>query len=85
MLDSEQPRAIRAAVRELFDLYRQDPDTTIAADLEVGDKAASTAGLEPLSRKDYIKEIEKAHRDGSYDRVHKALWARRNAGIKKGI
>lgn len=85
MLDSGQPRAIKAAVRELFDTYKQDPDTTIAADLEVGDKAASTAGVEPMSRADYIKAVEKAHKDGTYDQVHKSLWARRMAGKKKGI
>lgn len=85
MLDSKQPRAIKAAVRELFDMYKQDPDTTIPADVLAGDKTGSSAGLEPLSREDYTNEVQKAHRDGTYDQVSTALWARRKAGMKKGI
>jgi len=85
MIDSGKPRAIKAAVRELYDLYVEDPDTTIEADLEVGDKAASLKGVEPMSRQDYVTEIEKAHRDGTYDKVSANLWKRRQAGIKKGI
>ena len=85
MLDSNQPRAIKAAISELFEIYKQDPDTTIEADLTVGDKAASTAGVEPLSRSEYINLVEKAHREGNYEQVRASLWARRSAGKKKGI
>lgn len=84
MLDSGNLRSIKAAVRELFDMYKGDPNTTIAANLEVGDKAAG-GSVEPLSRTDYINEVEKAHRNGTYDEVSSALWTRRQAGIKKGI
>jgi len=85
MVDSRNPRAVKAAITELFDLYRADPETTIAAKLEVGDKTPGSAGLEPMSRMDYINAVEKAHKNGTYDQESKALWARRQSGIKNNI
>lgn len=85
MIDSGNPRAVRAAVRELFDIYKQDPDTTISADLEEGTSTPNTTGLQPLTLREYTKLITKARKDGTYEKVHKGLWARRQAGKKQGI
>lgn len=85
MIDTEQPRAVTAAIRELFSLYKNDPDTTIEADLEVGDSAASKQSVEPMSLMDYTNAIEKAHKDGTYEKVRESLWARRKAGKKLNI
>lgn len=85
MIDTQKMRSVKAAVNELVDLYRQDPNTTTPANLEVGDKAAGNSGAEPLTRAEYTDAVDKARRDGNYDKVSAQLWARRQAGIKKGI
>lgn len=84
MLDSGQPRTIKAAVTELFSLYKADPGTTIEANLEVGDKKVS-GDTGALSRTDYIQAIDKAQKNRTYEKVRESLWHRRQAGMKKGI
>ncbi len=85
MFDSKQPRAINAAAKELFELYKQDPGTTITASLEVGDAAVGSAGVEPMTRREYTEAVAKAHRNGTYEAERASLWARRSAGQRKGI
>jgi len=85
MVDSKNTRAIKAAVTDLFTLYKNDPDTTIVADLTVGDKAASTVGMEPLSRAEYTDLLLKAQDEGKYQALAPELWKRRQAGMKAGI
>lgn len=85
MIDTQKMRSVKAAINELVDLYRQDPETTTPANLEVGDKAAGNSSVQPLTRADYVSEINKARREGTYDKVSKQLWARRQAGMKQGI
>lgn len=85
MVDSKNTRAIKAAVTDLFSLYKNDPETTIVADLTVGDKAASTVGMEPLSRAEYTDALLKAQDEGKYAALAPELWKRRQAGMKAGI
>lgn len=85
MIDTQKMRSVKAAITDLVDLYRQDPDTTTPANLEVGDKAAGKTAAQPLTRADYISEINKARKDGTYDKVSASLWSRRQAGMKQGI
>lgn len=85
MIETKNPRIVKAAIKELYDMYRADPDTTIPADMQVGDKVASLTGVEPLTRAQYTDLVDKARKDGNYEKVSAQLWARRDAGIKKGI
>jgi hypothetical protein len=85
LMDTQKPRAIQAAVSELFDMYKADPGTTIEASLETGDSVSGTSGVEPLSLRAFTNEIEKAHREGKYEQKKKQLWARRQAGKTQGI
>ena len=85
MIDTGQPRSIKAAISELFDMYKADPNTTIRANLEVGDKAASTAGLTPMTRREYVDALEKARKEGTFDTQSATLWQRRLLGKKQGI
>lgn len=85
MVDSRQPRAVKAAVRELFDLYRQDPNTTIPADLQIGDSVPKGGDVTPTTRADYTKALNAAHKAGTYEKDRPAIWARRQAGMKQGI
>lgn len=86
LLSTETPRAIKAAVKELVELYTADPETTSKANLTVGDKAAgTTVSTEPLSRLAYAQEVEKARKQGTYEKLYPSLQKRRQAGIKQGI
>jgi hypothetical protein len=85
MVNTNKPRAVKAAITELFGMYRNDPNTTIEAEMEVGDSAPNAGQVEPLSRMEYAKEINKARRAGTYESVRASLWKRRQAGIKQGI
>lgn len=86
MMNSGSKRATIAAVKELFTLYKADPNTTVAAKLEQGTGAArGAAGNGPLSRADYVAAIEKAHKEGTYDTQINQLWARRQAGMQQGL
>lgn len=84
MIDSGSKRAFKAAISELYGMYKADPDTTIKADVLTGDKPGSSTSIQPLSQSEYGELLLKAERDGTYNKVHKQLWARRQAGIKQG-
>ena len=84
MLNSEQSRTVTAGLRELFDLYKADPDTTLPANIQEGDSATGSS-VEPMTRREYIDAIEKAHREGKYEQMQPRLWARRKAGLKQNI
>lgn len=85
LIATETPRGVQAGMKALVDLYKADPNTTVPADLEVGDKAAGENTAQPLSRLDYAREVEKAMKKGNYDDVIGELKKRRQAGIKQGI
>lgn len=85
MLNTGNTRIVKAAVTELFDMYKVDPDTTIPAELLKGDKPGSNSGVIALSRAEYIDAVEKAHRNGTYEQDAPKLWAQRELGKKKGI
>lgn len=85
LIDTGTPRAVKAAVSELFDLYKKDPNTTVAASLIKGEKPDSTLGLEPLTRAEYTKLVTQANRNGTYEQVKDNLWARRQVGMKQGL
>lgn len=85
MIDTQNPKAIQAAVKELHDLYKADPNTTIKADLVVGDGAGVGADNSPLTKADFQKLINEAVRNDTYNQVSASLHARRAAGRKQGI
>lgn len=85
IFDSENPRAIKMAVTELYSMYTADPDTTVTANLETGDRAAGGESIEPLSRREYGDLVQRAHRNGTYEQDKALLWKRREAGMKQGM
>lgn len=85
MLNSGNARSRKAAMQELLSAYKADPNTTLTASLTEGDTGIKESAGKPLSRKEYGEALQKARRDGTYDKVHKQLWAQRQAGQKQGI
>jgi len=85
LIATETARGVKAGVQALTELYAADPDTTIPADLTVGDKASSGDASNPLSRADYTALVEKAIKEGNYDSVVAGLKKRRQAGMKQGL
>lgn len=83
MLNSGSPRLVKAAARELFDMYTADPDTSLGAALTSGDSTGSDPAA-PLSRQEYTDLVEQARLDGTYEAKREALWERRKAGMAAG-
>lgn len=84
LMNTNKPKAIKAAIKEWYDLYKADPKTTTKANLVEGDKAPSSSDVEMLTRKQYAAEVLKAQKNGTYAKVHASLWARRQAAMKQG-
>tara|TARA_R110000851_G_scaffold25799_2_gene73941 strand:+ start:77 stop:895 length:819 start_codon:yes stop_codon:yes gene_type:complete len=84
MLDSGKPRQVKAAVEELYKLYKADPNITIPAAILDGDGGA-VDGITPLSREAYTDAIDKATQAGQYEQKREGLWAQRQAGIKQNL
>lgn len=82
-INTGKPRAVKAAFADLFALYKADPNTTIPASITKGDATVNTSGLSPLTRKEYTDECTKAHNNGTYEKVHAELWARRQLGMQQ--
>lgn len=83
-LDNGSLRTKKAAIAELYTLFKDDPTVTIPANLQEGTGTGATS-VEPLSRREYVDLVEKAERNKTIDKVGPQLWQRRQAGIKKGI
>jgi len=85
LVDTGSEKAIKAAVTELFEAYQADPDTTIEADLTVGDGKDGKSGIKPISRLEHGRLVEAAIKDGTYEAKRKQFDAMRKAGIKQNI
>lgn len=83
-IDTGNARTKKAAITELYQMYKDDPTVTIPANLQEGTGKGATS-VEPLTRREYTDLVEKAERNKTIDKVGPQLWARRQAGIKKGI
>lgn len=84
MLNTQNPKAVKAAVSELFAAFKADPNVTIKPTLHEGTGKSNDQGLAPLSRSEYIDALEKAQRKGTYAQEKPQLWARRQAAMKQG-
>lgn len=85
MIDTKNPKAVQAAVKELQSLYKADPNTTIKPDLVKGDGAGVGADNSPLTAQAFKDAVNKAVADGTYNDVQKSLYARRAAGRAQNI
>lgn len=85
LVDTGSEKAIKAAVTDLFNTYKNDPNTTIEADLMVGDSKGGNSGIKPLSRLEHGRLIQEAINKGTYEKEKPKLWAMRQEGIKQNI
>lgn len=85
LVDTGSQKAIKAAVTELFDVYKSDPNTTIEADLTQGDSANGKSGIKPISRREHGRLVEEAVKKGTYEQEKQKIWAMRQEGIKQNI
>jgi hypothetical protein len=85
LVDTGSPKAIKAAVTELFEVYKADPNTTIEADLTQGDSANGKAGIKPISRREHGRLVDEAIKKGTYEQEKQKFWAMRQEGIKQNI
>lgn len=85
MADSGSPVATKSAVQELARLWKEDPNTTIPAELMEGDAPGNSQGIKPMTRREYADAINAARIKGTYNAERQGLWARRQAGMKQGI
>lgn len=79
--------AARAAVDVIKSRYEADPSNkSLSTALERGNTPSATLGEgAPLSRAAYFKELDKAGGDRAPQAIQKALYARRQAGVKAGL
>lgn len=79
------PAATRSALRDLYDMYKLDPDASIRASMVTGDKQPAAPSLQPLSRSEFTDLVYQAMKDGTYNTKQAELYARRRLGKKQGI
>lgn len=85
LVDTGSQKAIKAAVTELFEAYKADPNTTIEANLTKGDSANGKSGIKPISRREHGRLVEEAVKNGTYEQEKQKIWAMRQEGIKQNI
>lgn len=85
MIDSGKERAVKAAINDLFSMYKKDPNVTLPANITQGDGSVGSTTVEPLTRLEYADAVDKARRAGTYEKEQATLWARRKAGKQTGI
>lgn len=73
-----------SGARELLRLYNADPETKGLGKLVTGDTTGNVIGT-PLTRQQYVTELEAAHARGAKPAEIKALDARRKAGMAQRI
>lgn len=84
MLDAGGVQAELAA-QELVKMFKQSPGFTQDAQLQQGDQVAQPAQLEPISRIEYVEELDKVVRQyGEYSPQAEALHKRREYTLSKG-
>lgn len=73
------------AAKELSNMFKQSPGFTQNADLQQADQVAQPVGVEPISRLEYVEELDKAVRQyGEYSPQAEALHKRREFTLRKG-
>jgi hypothetical protein len=82
LIDTKNPRVVKAALTDLVDMYTKDPNTTKPANITVGDSKGGTH-LSPLTRQEYATLIMQAQSKGTYEKERASLWARRQLGMKQ--
>jgi hypothetical protein len=73
------------AARELSNMYRQSPGFTQDASLQQADQTAQPTGIQPISRAEYVEQLDKVVRkSGEHSPEAKALHERRLFSMKNG-
>jgi len=73
------------AAKELSNMFKQSPGFTQNADLTKADQVAQPQGIEPISRMDYVNQLDKIVREeGEYSPAAEALHKRREFTLRQG-
>lgn len=73
------------AAKALSDMFKQSPGFTQNADLQQADQVAQPQGIEPISRADYVAQLDKVVREeGEFSPKAEALHKRREFTLRNG-